>query len=247
MSGLGGTTYESNESETVVPFDITHGFKTNFIYELPVGKGKWLLGNSSGFVNGLVGGWGINGNVRIQSGTPFQFGNVQLVGMSRDELQKAVGVYKEADGFVYVLPEDIRTNTFRAFNVAVNSTGGVYTQGVPTGRFIAPAAYGNCLQAYSGQCGFQNLVLKGPKFVRADLSLVKRVLFTERINGEIRAEFLNAFNNINFITGSAGNDVNTLGGLGATSFGRITAAYQDLSTTNDPGGRLVQLVLRLNF
>ena len=37
------------------------------------------------------------------------------------------------------------------------------------------------------------------------------------------------------------------GGFGAATFGRYTAAYQDISTTNDPGGRLVQLVLRFNF
>jgi hypothetical protein len=63
----------------------------------------------------------------------------------------------------------------------------------------------------------------------------------------MRVEMLNAFNNINFLVGSAANDVNTLGGLGSASFGRMTAAYQDTSTTNDPGGRIGQLVLRLNF
>ena len=43
------------------------------------------------------------------------------------------------------------------------------------------------------------------------------------------------------------NDMNTLGGFGAATFGRFTDAYQDISTTNDPGGRLVQLVVRFNF
>ena len=84
-------------------------------------------------------------------------------------------------------------------------------------------------------------------FTRFDLSIAKKIRFTERVNGEIRAEFLNAFNNINFLVGSAANDVNSLGGQGTTTFGRYTAAYQDISTTNDPGGRLIQLVLRLNF
>jgi hypothetical protein len=79
------------------------------------------------------------------------------------------------------------------------------------------------------------------------LSIVKRVKFSERTNLELRGEFLNAFNNINFLVGNAGADVNALGGLNATTFGRYTAAYQDLSTTNDPGGRLVQLVVRFNF
>lgn len=77
--------------------------------------------------------------------------------------------------------------------------------------------------------------------------LAKKVKFTERLNLEMRAEALNAFNNINWLVGAAGNDVNSSFGFNTGFFGRYTAAYQDISTTNDPGGRLIQLVLRLNF
>jgi len=159
-----------------------------------------------------------------------------------------VGVYKDPDGFVYLLPKDIRDNTVKAFNVGLTAAGGAgYTTGAPTGRFIAPAGFNNCAQAYSGQCGYANLILHGPHFTRFDLSIAKKIRFTENINLEMRAEFLNAFNSINFQPGASGNDVNGLGNLTSSSFGRITSAYQDLSTTNDPGGRIGQLVLRLNF
>lgn len=256
----------------VAPFDITHGFKANFIYELPVGQGRKFFSGARGIVNGLVGGWGFNGNIRMQSGNPFSLGNVQLVGMDAKELQKAVGVYRDADGFIYVFPKDIRENTVRAANLGVvigtpaanapantPSTATItYTQGAPTGRFIAPAGFGNCQQSFGfipslgtptvgGDCGFANLVLKGPAFFRSDLSLVKKIRFNETMNLELRGEFLNAFNNINFLVGSAGNDLNSLGGFTSSAFGRMTNAYQDLSTTNDPGGRLVQLVVRFNF
>jgi hypothetical protein len=76
---------------------------------------------------------------------------------------------------------------------------------------------------------------------------VKKIRFTENTNLELRVVMLNAFNNINFLIGSASNDINTLGGFGTATFGRYTNAYQDISTTNDPGGRLVQLVVRFNF
>jgi len=176
--------------------------------------------------------------------------------MTQKELQDAVGVYRDPDGFIYVFPKEIRDNTVKAFNNSISivqQTGQAslvnisFTQGAPTGKFIAPAGFGNCAQAYSGGCGFANLVLKGPAFFRSDLSIVKKVRFNERMNMELRGEFLNAFNNINFLVGSAGNDLNTLGGFTSSAFGRMTAAYQDLSTTNDPGGRLVQLVVRFNF
>jgi Carboxypeptidase regulatory-like domain/TonB dependent receptor len=256
----------------VAPFDITHSFKANFIYELPVGQGRKFFSGARGIVNGFLGGWGFNGNIRIQSGSPFSMGNVQLVGMTAKELQDAVGVYRDPDGFIYVFPKDIRENTVRANNLAVQiftppssapngtlSTATItYTQGTPTGRFIAPAGFGNCQQRFGfvaslatpttgGDCGFANLVLKGPSFFRSDLSIVKKVRFSETMNLELRGEFLNAFNNINFLVGSAGNDLNTLTNFTSSAFGRMTNAYQDLSTTNDPGGRLVQLVVRFNF
>jgi hypothetical protein len=242
----------------VSPFDITQAFKTNFIYELPFGRGKQFLGNSKGIVNGFLGDWVFNGNIRIQSGSAFSFGNVQLVGMTKKDLQRAVGIYRNQPnsdntantrGDIWFLPLDIRLNTFRAFNTSFTwaNGGALYTQGAPTGRFIAPAGFNNCQQGYAGQCGFNNVVLKGPSFFRFDLSLAKKIKFTERMNLEMRAEALNAFNNINWLVGSAGNDVNAIGGQGAGTFARFTAAYQDISTTNDPGGRLIQLVLRLNF
>jgi hypothetical protein len=241
------------------PFNITHGLKMNFIYELPFGQGRTFMSGINGWKERLLGGWGVNGNIRIQSGSPFSLGNVQLVGMTAKELQKAIGVYRDLDangtnaGNVYVLPLDIRTNTWKANSLAFNTNpnsgpiGPVFSQGAPTGRFIAPAGFGNCKQAVQGDCGFTNLVLHGPAFFRTDASVVKKIKFSENTNLELRGEFLNAFNNINFLVGNAGVDLNNLGGLNATTFGRFTAAYQDLSTTNDPGGRLVQLVVRFNF
>ncbi len=84
-------------------------------------------------------------------------------------------------------------------------------------------------------------------FTRFDLSAVKKVRITERANFEFRAEFLNAFNDTNFIVGNPANDVNNIGGFGSQTFGQVTQAYRDLSTTNDPGGRLIQFVARINF
>ncbi len=244
------------------PFDIRQAFKTNFIYELPFGKGKQFMSDAHGLLEKLVGGWGFNGNVRIQSGIPFNFAapngilalsgnqqnnsNVQLVGMSYKDLQNAVGVYRDPDGFVYLLPKDIRDNTVKAFSIGLGATGPTYTLGAPVGKYIAPAGRG-CNQAYIGQCGYANLVLHGPAFFRFDLAMAKKIRFSENINLEMRMEFLNAFNNINFQPGAAGSDINSLGNLTSTAFGRMTSAYQDLSTTNDPGGRVGQLVLRLNF
>lgn len=251
-------------AKSVSPFDIRQAFKSNFIYELPLGRGRAFFSKANNVVDRIIGGWGVNGSIRIQSGTPFSLGHVQLVGMSVKELQKLVQVRKNSNidpftgqavkGLVFYLPEDVIVNTRKAFNVAYRAGNDpnapnqpFYTFGDPTGRFIAPASFGNCSEDIVGRCGFDRVVLHGPMFTRFDLSLVKRTRISERMNFEFRAEFLNAFNNIDFLVGDPANDVNNIGGFGGTTFGRVTSAYRDTSTTNDPGGRLIQIVARFNF
>jgi len=233
----------------VSPNAITHAFKINWIYELPFGKGKMLMGGAGRGMDALVGGWAIYGTGRVQTGSPVNFGNVRLVGMTRSELQDMIGPRKTGS-VVYYLPQSVIDNTIRANNFDPTSTTGYSAQGVPTGQYIAPANSANCIELFTGQCGGNRLILYGPMFTRFDISAVKKVKITERVNVELRGEFLNAFNNIDFVIGSAGNNTNSItstANRASATFGQITNAYQDTSTTNDPGGRLVQLVLRLNF
>jgi hypothetical protein len=228
------------------PQDLRHTFKVNWIYELPFGRGRQWLADSNGLVDRLIGGWEWHGTGRVQSGRPFQLGNVQVVGMTVDELQRAVDARRQPDGTVTYLPDDIILNTQRAFSVS--STGVGYSGTPPEGRYLAPANSHGCVQGFTGGCGFSNLILEGPRFVRFDMSLVKKFRFTETTNLELRAEFLNALNNINFLVGgTSAVDVATAAPSAAATYGRITAAYQDISTTNDPGGRPIQFVLRFNW
>lgn len=248
VAGQPSTFRDMSLSKTVSPFNVTHAVKVNWIYELPFGKGQLIGGGAGKALDRMIGGWEFHGAARVQSGTPFNFGNVQLIGMTREDLQDQVKMrFDDAGRIAYFLPQDIIDNTRRAFNVSPTSADGYSTLGAPTGRFIAPASRGNCIEAYTGQCGTTNLVLYGPSFSRYDLSIVKKTRITERVNFEFRAEFLNAFNHINFIVGNPANDTNVIGGFANATFGQVTQAYRDLSTTNDPGGRLIQLVGRINF
>ena len=236
----------------VQAFDIRHQFKFDATYELPFGSGKMLLSNANWLVNGIIGGWQLAPTLRWQSGSPFQIGNVQLVGMTVDELQKEIKVRKGPNVVTY-LPDDIILNTQKAFNIDVTNTanggyGTTFGTGGPTGRFIAPAGYGNCIQRSAGTCGFNNLIVYGPSFFKLDVSLSKKFKFDEKRNIEFRATFLDALNSPNWRIGGWGADV--VGAtIGGTTFGQLASgtAYQDVSTTNDPGGRLVDLMFRLNF
>jgi len=236
-------------SKNVAVFDIRHQFKFDATWDLPFGKGRTWFSNSNAVVNGILGGWTILPVVRWQSGTPMSFGNVALVGMTRDELQKAVKVRKGPSAVTF-LPDDIILNTQRAFDTNVTGAGGYGTQfgGTPTGRFIAPAGYGNCQSAYSGQCGYNNLVIYGPSFFKFDATVSKKIMIGERRSIELRAAFLDVLNAPNFRVGGFGGDVVTVG-LGGATFAQLGSgsAYQDISTTNDPGGRIIDLMLRINF
>lgn len=246
-------------SKRLSPFDLRHAFKVNWILELPFGHGKRFLSGANGVVDKALGGWEIHGTARVQSGRAFRFGAVQLVGMTAEDLQKSIEIRKQPNGIVTFLPDDIILNTRRAFNFSSTSATGYSTLGVPTGRFIAPAGFGGCRNRFIGECGYSDLVLHGPRFVRVDASVVKKLKFNERMNLELRGEFLNAINNQNFFVGGLPSadiaqlttSTTTLPGTaysGAT-FGQLPtgSAYQDVSTTNDPGGRLVQFVIRFNF
>jgi hypothetical protein len=164
--------------------------------------------------------------------------------MTREELQKSIEIRRDPSGIVFFLPEDIILNTRRAFNVTATGFG---TLGAPSGKYIAPAGSNGCVQTFVGECGFRNLVVYGPKLNRADISIVKKTSISERVNFELRAEMLNAFNNINFKIGSQTAEATAVTNFSGATFGQTTAAYQDLSTTNDVGGRMIQIVFRINF
>jgi hypothetical protein len=228
-------------------FDLRHAFKLNYIYELPIGPGRRFdYSGAGGVVGKILEGWQTDGIIRWQSGRVFglnsgratvnQFeSGVTLVGMDANELQRLVQIRKDplasTRGQVFWLPDDIIDNSLKAFGLK---------PGAPTGRYIAPPSTPGKFGSF--------IYLYGPSFFRADLSMVKKTRITERTNVEFRAEFLNAFNNINFLVGgNSAAEGPTLTVASLANFGQTNQAYQDVSTTNDPGGRLIQFVLRFNF
>lgn len=221
---------------------LEHAFKVNWVYELPIGRGKALFGNAGAFAERLVGGWEFHGTARVQSGEVIDFGNVNLVGMTVNDLRKAFKLrYDDAAKVVYELPQDIIDNTIKAFSVSATSATGYGSLGAPSGRYLAPANNRTCAQVVRGDCGFQNVYVNGPWFHRVDFSAVKKTRITEKLNFELRAEILNAFNKANiFANTNITNFTNPI-------FGQATSAYRDTSNTQDPGGRLVQLMARINF
>ena len=248
------TLRDPSQDKGISPYDTRHAFKVNYIYELPFGRGHRFAydGPGNSVIDRLIGGWETHGIIRWNSGRPvlltsgrFTFNQFEsgviLVGMNASELQDLIKIRKDpldsTRGTVAFLPQDVIDNTLKAFAIGCTVPVGKTDCG-PTGRYIAPPTT-------PGELGAR-IFFRSPSFFRADLSAVKKFHIRESMNIELRAEFLDAFNNINFFVGDPNGVTATHAGNSAT-FGRTSFAYRDLSTTSDPGGRLIQLVARFNF
>jgi hypothetical protein len=222
---------------------VTHALKANWVYELPFGNGKRFAGSSNGWVDRLVGGWEIDGILRLQSGRLLDFGNVRLVGMTEKDLQKAIkiqeyattGISATAPVNIYMLPQDIIENTVRAFSTSATSATGYSTLGAPTGRYLAPANGPDCIETIPngyGQCGTRTLVVTSPMYQRWDISAAKRTRIAGRATFEFRADMLNALNHPLFtpVISTSTNPDNY----------RITGLQENAS-------RVIQLVFRVSW
>lgn len=71
---------DARPTEVISPQDRPHHFSMTGIWELPVGKGKRWLSRTNGWVDGVLGGWQIQGIFQLQSGPPIGFGNIIFTG-----------------------------------------------------------------------------------------------------------------------------------------------------------------------
>ncbi len=231
-------------------FDIRHGIKATWIYQLPFGQGRSLLSSAHGVVGKVVSGWEVAGVGRMQSGVPINItsgrstfnqndGGVVLYNMTAKQLQSAmalnftsqVNANGVATGTAYYLPQSLIQNTLASAGIS--------------GTFNPSAPYiGQCNSA--GQICDQ-VFLWGPWLFKWDVSLVKRTQIKERLNFEFRVQALNVFNHPNIAIDGGGSTGGSISSAIGSSFGQTTTAFRDLNNTNDPGARSLEFVARLNF
>jgi hypothetical protein len=231
-----------------VPTDasIRHAIKTQWDWSIPVGRNERYGRTLPGVLDAILSGWQFNGAGRFQQRTA-NFGNVRLVGMTKDEAQSLYKFEIRPDpqtGLlnVFTMPDDVILNTRRAFSVSTTNPSGYSDLGAPVGRYFAPANSADCIQLKLGDCAPPRLLLLTPWFTRFDIGLTKRIPLGGTKSIEFRADVLNVFDNINFSV----TDNSRTAGTGAGIF-QTDSAYRDLDNTYDPGGRLGQLALRFNW
>jgi hypothetical protein len=230
------------------PWDIRQSFKFNWIYELPLRHPRNLVGRK------LTEGWQIAGYTMVESGSPALLrsgretvnandlisasadSGVVLHNITAQQLQSMVSIQKSGNGLVYFLPQSLINNSLAAFEEGGKTLANLD----PTQPYIGPPTT-------PGQFG-ERIYLYGPLRTRVNLSIIKKTKIGEKKTLELRCNLLNAFNHVNFLLGGAGNDVNSLS-LASATFGQTLSAYRDFSVSgsNDPGGRIIDFMLRLSF
>jgi hypothetical protein len=243
--------------------NVRHALKANFQIEIPVGKERKFGANMNSFLDTFVGGWSLDGVARLQTGEVLDFGNVRLVGMTQDDLQKEIKVQSGSGGQIFILPADILDNTVKAFDVSATSPSGYGSKGAPSGRYFAPANGPDCIESAPGygDCGLRSVTVNGPSLFRLDLGISKKFDLPGRFGFEFRGEMLNALNDPYFNPASAAGVplgfTSTVAAPAGPVAGRTPTAnttgatnvdnYRITDLLGDNQSRVIQLVWRLRW
>jgi hypothetical protein len=179
-------------------FDATHQLNSNWIVELPFGRGR-IVGRDVGRVgDAIIGGWQLSGLFRWTSGFPVTVDN----GFSN-------------------FPTNFEMEG-NANQLAPVHTGVFFNTGTPNIFSNGPAAISSFAPAYAGQSGERDEI-RGDGFFGIDLGLAKRWLmpWSEKQSLQFRWEAFNVTNTAKFDVQSALLS-NSLGLGSGSSFGNYS-------------------------
>jgi hypothetical protein len=73
--------YDIAASRSVASYDIPHRLVVSALYELPFGRGRKFGSGTPAWLDGIAGGWQVNGIVTMQSGTPLTISASNTAGL----------------------------------------------------------------------------------------------------------------------------------------------------------------------
>lgn len=177
--------------------DISQRLVISYVLDLPFGRGKAYANDFTGFKNGLVSGWGVDGVTSFQKGFPVKISSGS--GNSLTALSLGTGT--------------LRPNVVSGCNKSMSgSATSKIGQWFNTGCFSAAPAWGfgdeSRVDATLRQDGVNNW----------DFAVFKRTYFgpEDRMNIEFRTEFFNIFNRPQFGPPNGTFGAGTFGVVGNT-------------------------------
>jgi Carboxypeptidase regulatory-like domain len=225
------------------PFDLTHAFKANFTYELPIGRGHKMFGSPNRALGLLVNGWQTGSIFTWQSGAPFSivsqyatfnrggsrsYNNTAVSTLTHQQISGQLGTFVQTNGIVYLI------------NPKLISSDGTGAPSSPQLSGCTPAVPGGFCNPQPGEVGNLQLdAFNAPSYFDWDISASKDFDITEKVKLTFRTE---AFNVLNHPTFAVQTDPNT--GLANFNINSTTFGQAE-STISAP--RVLQMSLRLKF
>lgn len=180
-------------------FDTTNVITSDYLYALPIGRGRAFGSNMPLWLNEIVGGWDTSGVIQWQSGQAF--GTVTSAFVA-GYANNAPGIF---NGNTAAVRRSVHKKSDRSVNLFADNAAAVGAYGPPTGFAI----------------GSRN-DLRGPTYFNWDAGLTKAVaLWPDKgVNLKFRADAFNVLNHPSF--GSPGNNTNYDDISQTGNFGQIT-------------------------
>jgi len=222
---FGGSTQDNNHLDheySLSSYDVPHNLSVGYGVDLPFGRNKRFMSDAHGVLNGIVGGWRVNGITTIRSGVPissYQF----FPGSALSQFGGGQG-YFGAQG-LWMRPDlvagcDLKVSGSREHRAATGWFNTACFQPVDTSSVVR---FGNAPRNID--------TVRMDHMNNWDFSIAKRNDITERVYLQFTAEFFNLFNHVRF--GTPNEQV------GTPTFGVVT------SQVNPP--RAIQFGLRVGF
>jgi len=181
-------------------FSVKHRFVASYVYQLPIGRGKRLLGDVNKTANALIGGWQLSGVTTFQSGFPYSIAANDTSSLLGTFFQRANKTCDPNSGFTKSVNEWFNTACF------VNPPAGVY--GTTSRNFLTGPGINNWDMglaktfAFTERVGFQLRIDTFNTFNHTQYAISPGGL-------------------VGFGSGGGTNPGN---GLGSPTFGKITSA-----------------------
>jgi hypothetical protein len=234
FSGFTEDFYNAKNEKALSINDYPNNFVLAYEYQLPFGPGKKFV-NTAGPIGKVIGGWSLAGVQQYQSGAP------QMVVTGTNPMTPYVGPnsFLMRPNIVPGVPkksEAIRNGTWDPN--ALGAAGAVLNINAWSDPALNPATEWTLGSAPPTDGSARRF-----PYLNEDFSLIKRTHINERINIEIRADFLNIFNRTLFGFDQGGDQYGSvLQGnqlSSGTSFGHVT------TQGNFP--REIQFGLKINY
>jgi len=252
-SNINRTTRENEFDNSLVwaptNASVPHSLTSNFIYELPFGKGKKFLSGNK-WLGAVLGGWQFSGIYTKQSGRVYGLGNWFYYGTDLRAIAKDTKDQTVAEWFNWQLfpgaSRDYSATNRAAYEARIRS---LVPQSVLT-EMTSLAACGGTIQNPT-PCTYANVTptnfqpnsfhrrifptalnwLRGMGKNQLDANLVRRFSVTEKKQFEFRVDLINALNHV--LWDNPNTDINS------SNFGRVTTQW------NTP--RWIEFQLRFTF